>query len=297
MKNVSTKIRYVIFGLVLILGVPAIFFSLYIADIRPPEIEENGISKEMERKGNKLMLEMLEAHGIRNWQKIKTAEYTANSSWYGFFGSLGCPWPETDVDIHYKMEPNTFNIRVEFLNTESKGEVWGIQSWKSYIKEPGQELLFKENTGIKFGLSTSHYLTELPFRIAQAPIKSYAGERERNKKTYLLVYATWEKAAPHALHDQYVLWINKETKLLELAQYTIREGGKFASAWVIYEDYQAIEGVMMPTAFHNKLTLDKEDYLHRHVYKKIRFNSFDITELRPNDVLPPIGDNKYHSDP
>lgn len=292
MKGISRKIRYITFGLVLIFGVLAGFFAFYIADIRPPEIEENGISKEMERKGNKLVLEMLEAHGVRNWQKIKTAEYIANSSWHGFFGRLGCPWPEMEVDLHYKMEPNTFNIRAEFLNTESKGEVWGVQSWKSYTKKTGQEVLFEENTGIKFGLSTSHYLTELPFRIARAPIKSFVGERERNKKKYFLVYATWEKAEPHAQHDQYVLWINKDTKLLELAQYTVREGGKFASAWAIYEDYQAIDGVMMPTAFHNKLSLDKEGYMHRQVYRKIKFNSFDIAELRPNDVLPPVGDRK-----
>jgi hypothetical protein len=87
---------------------------------------------------------------------------------------------------------------------------------------------------VSFYLPAIQYFAELPFRILVAPIVTYMGQdalRSCDK-----VFATWERPEPHGEHDQYILWINRETQLIELAQYTVRDQFKFIKATILYED-------------------------------------------------------------
>jgi hypothetical protein len=96
-----------------------------------------------------------------------------------------------------------------------------------------------------------HYFIELPYRLRQAPILRYYGQREWKNVTYDLVFASWGEEAAHAEHDQYILYINPATKLVDYSIYTIRDNTspftrqKYGS--IAFQEYKNIDGFQLPT--------------------------------------------------
>jgi len=137
-------------------------------------------------------------------------------------------------------------------------------------------------------------------RLKNAPIISYAGEKEMRGKKYDLVFCTWNTSEPHQEADQYIAWINKETGLMDFTQYTIREnylkvpGGKSLCGGVEFSDFKNIEGVLIAheqTVYTAKLKKKKKN-LHQLIISDFKFDGFDVEELRLDKELEKGGNFK-----
>ena len=256
------------------------------ADIRTPLIKQEGITT---ANGDQLA-------------NHQTYSLKGRDVWKGLFGKLGKPWPQTDSELALRYAIGTFDSEVSFLNGDREGVQAGLQSWNYYEKAPGAAAVFMEyDERIAFGLSAYQYFFELLDRLKKAPIISYAGEKEFLGQIYDQVFVSWETPKPHQQHDQYVLWINQESGLLDFAVYTLREtylklpGAKAFYGSIQFADWRSVDGILIPhrqIVYLNEPKKKANKHLHQLEVREFAFDDFPLEDLYPNPKLEKIGDDK-----
>lgn len=197
------------------LGIFMFMSSCKMADIRTPEVKEQLDAE----KGKSILMEMAAAHHVDKWSEIDTYSLKLTDQFFGLLGKFSSPFPKNigTLDIHFI--PKTFTSQATFTEGKWEGRIWGIQSWKTYTEKELalQQFQTKNNKQIEFWLPTYQYFVELPLRILEADVISYAGERSRNGEMYDLVFASWKSDQPQKDIDQYLLWIERDSKRLGLS--------------------------------------------------------------------------------
>ncbi len=287
---------------ILILFITPFLFEGCLSDIRTPLIKEQGVQKNSENKGRKILEEAWVSQGGPNLQNYETYYVKGHDSWKGFLGKIGKPWPNSELNLEFKFEIESFNSSITFLDGSREGEKAGIQSWHYYESNKGELPKAKKlNKRIRFGLSAYQYFFEMVDRLKEAPIVLYAGEAEFDGKDYDLVFVTWHKPEPHRKHDQYLLYINKETRLLDLALYTLREnylkapGGQLLYGSIEFKNYKSVEGILAPfhqTIYLNAPNANKTNIAHEFTLDSFKFDSFERSELLPLQGIKETGNSK-----
>ncbi len=261
------------------------------ADLRNRQLKELGVQPTQEQEGATLMQTMLEKHGQAAWKSHQTVEMILRDDWRGLLSSLaGRPWDNELLNFTYEL--GTFNGRVEVLDGDTKGEIYGLHSWQGYEIEPGEPLELEDGSRTNFIIPAIIYLAELPFRLADAPILLHMADTLYEGKSYNLVFATWDRIEPHGENDQYILWINKETGLVDIAQYTIRDQFNFVDAAILYEDYRMIDGVMVPYTMIINAAPDDDKPFHTITMQKVTFDAIRPDSLHIFDSVKEFGDAK-----
>lgn len=263
-----------------------------------------------ERRGRELLDGLAERHGLTAWKRHVTMEVLGRDSWPG-----GGPWwPDATQRFRTQALLGTFTSRAELLDGPARDEVWGIQAWAPYKKKAGGTVptfLSQTDRAITFYLPTLQYFNELPFRLRSAPVVRDAGDSRHRGRRYQRVLVTWGTPEPRPDHDQYVLWIDRETGLLSMVRYTLRDG----LAWMPpgqarlfrsvmlgtmhYEDYRDVDGVMVP--FVQTVVLPppeltryplREHYFHRIEVEEAHFDTVPREALLPDPPRGEPGDRK-----
>ena len=232
------------------------------ADLRPALIKKEGITKANTVKGKSILEEAWKKQGFDNLSDFESYSFHAEDTWKGMMGKIGKPWPEAKSNMLFKFEKGTFDGQVKYLDGKKANTTAGLQSWNYYEYERGEQVQkLKMNKRTRFGLSAYQYFFEMLDRLKNAPIISFAGVDKFNGAEYDIIFVSWHKSEPHMQNDQYKLLINKETKLLDYAIYTLREnylkmpGGRAFYGSVKYDDYKEIDGFLVPhtqSVFLNK---------------------------------------------
>ncbi len=188
--------------------VPAIASCSW-SDLRTKEILVLESHEDAEREGRSLLESAIASSGGRDrWSSFSLAEMTLEDQWQGFLGWLFRPWPGNPTELRMRYWLGMAAAEGEFLSEPRRGSVWGVDD-KGFWSQapPDKERHYSTRKSARFILRAYQYFFELPIQISNADIVLHAGERERGKKTYDLVFATWQREEPHAEHDQYLLWI------------------------------------------------------------------------------------------
>jgi len=271
-------------NLLLLLGT-AMLLSGCLADIRTVDLKNEEFTKANREKGRNLLQAMAEAHGVQAYQQHKSVSAVLRDEWSNGVAKLfAMPWHANNELVQLDYWINTYDSSLQFKEGKAKGTIWGIQNWATYTRQSKTATpVFKKNKAVKFWLPTIQYFIAMPFAIQEATVVSYAGEATVNDKKYDLVAASWETLAPQKNIDQYLLWINRETKLLDYAQYTVRDMFSFITGTMTYEDYRAVDGVWL--AFKQTAGGEpgsNEKFMHRYVLETLTFDAItDSTVLYP----------------
>lgn len=279
-----------------------LFQSCGIYDLRTSEIKRNGIQSANIEKGKMLLEKAWKAQGMDKIHHFKTYSFHGKDTWRGMLGNMGKIWKDKKTELDFKYRINTFDAQVHFLDGKDKGTASGLQNWNYYDIVNGKPIFSekdsKKNLRKVFGIAAYQYFTEMVDRLKNAPIISYAGEKEFRGKKYDLVFCTWHKAEPHLEHDQYIAWINKETGLMEFTQYTIREsylkppGYKKIGGAVEFTDFRNVEGILIPhqqIVYAIKLRENPKNNLHELLISDFAFDKFKETVLQVDKKIP-LGD-------
>ena len=267
--------------------------SCKIADLSQPSTLAIDAS---EAKATSLLDATIEAQGFAVMAEENVYSFRATDDWRGLLGKMVKLWPDNSTTFEFKHNFNTFDGTGLFLNGQREGDKIGVQSWHYYEESPMGSSPQVIDTGdklnpLEFGMVIYHYFIELPYRLRQAPIRRYYGQRTWKGVTYDLVFATWGEEAAHPEHDQYLLYINPETKLVDYSVYTLRDNTspftrhKYGS--IAYQGYQNIDGFMAPTKLPvllddgvvRKKSLDR--YFHQLTVHEFSFGGFPEEELYP----------------
>lgn len=250
-----------------------LFGGCGLADIRPATLIESGISADATRQGKELLGLATKAHGgLERWQAHKTAEVVFSDEWPGLIPrTFFMPWSgsKSSMRIHLLLGKDV--SRLEFLEGDKRGEVWGLQNWATYRIAPGAQVEFEADDTVKFWLPTVGYFFELPFRIGEADIIAFIGEHSFGGEKYDLVFASWKQAEPQKAIDQYVVWVNRKSRLVDYIQYTIRDMMASATGYMHYSDYRNVQGIMVPFQMTAASEPGAAEFLHKMVLTDVKF--------------------------
>ena len=292
--NTITKLCTVLF-------LAVILHSCKTVDLRTDYVKEQ-TAQNAEEKGRQLLADAAKKMGYDKLANTKVYETTANFKWKGL-------WPlmpmnslpgNLNKDIKFKFATNSFDGQVEYLKGRKEGLVQGLQSWEGYkIKRNNGELRRHEHDRYIWGLATYHYLVEAPLTMKDAEIVKYAGDKELNGQQYETVYVTWGSEAPNKQYDRFLVYVNKDTGFIDLAELTI---GDFylpmpkgmQHATVQWDREKASNGTYLPSNTYVQLgkPKDKSKYVYKYTSKDYKFDTFEKSELYPIEGLKDFGTSK-----
>ena len=197
--------------------------------------------------GQRFLSKSIEQYGgLERWQQLRHSTLVIEDNWPTFiWRAAGYPWKEKSVDIEFNIAHGSDNSRLKVLSGKEKGKEFGIQQWCTYqINREGA--IFKNNKQAKFHLPTMQYFFEFPFRIGEANVLHYVEDKTVEGKSYHVLLASWGTDEPQKEVDQYLVYINKETWLIDFLEFTVRDMGKFVFGTVKMEDLIEDKGLKFP---------------------------------------------------
>lgn len=281
-----------------------LFLQSCMSDLRTKTVKKEHTEQNIV-KGKQLLDEAWKAQGLDKLANHKVYEITGTDTWRGMMGKMGKLWYDNTSKLKLQYVVGTFDSKVNFLDGKAKNTSNGLQSWEYYTTDQQGNLNFpeKQNDRVVFGLAAFQYFTEMTDRLRKAPLITYAGQTTIDGTIYDQVFVTWEKYKAHKEHDQYIVLINTNTKMVDMVKYTIREnymkmpGGLMMWGTMHFSDYRDVQGVKIPfkqTVFAFGPKKEKKN-IHQLVIEKFEFDSFNEAELYPNTKVKALGDQKLEN--
>ena len=150
----------------------------------------------------------------------------------------------------------------------------GVQAWSTYEAREGEAPRFHEvddqDDDAQFMVPAVVYLLELPFRILEAPVVAYLGTEELYGREVDRVFASWSEE-PNRRNDQFILWIDRETKLLTMAEYTVRDQLRFARGTSTFTRYMRTGGLVVPGRMAVNVR-PRENHEHTYTHRMVLWN-------------------------
>ncbi len=263
------------------------------ADLRPASLTHDVVDQMVINRGEALLREVALAHGLAAWEQFETQEVVLTDTWQ----APGW-WPADQQTISFKSILGTFTARADLIDGPEAGGQLGIQAWQAYERDQAGELILlpadEEMSVQNFYIPSLQYFHELPFRMLKAENIAYVGEQEYRGTMYNLIFVTWGGFELNEEHDQYILWIDQTTSLINMCHYTVRQAGGLFTGTIHFEDYRDIQGVQFP--FEQTVVLPpppntlyplSKYFLHRSEFSAVSFDSFPVSELIVDETLVP----------
>lgn len=271
-------------------------------DLRPDELVSGNVQGSI-HKGRALLNESKKAMGYDKLASTEVYESTTTYKWKPFWLMMPMnAFPGSNKkEVQLRFATNSFDGQIEYLEGRKKGKIVGLQSWEGYKKEIDNRDYLKrhEHDRYLWGLATFHYLTEAPMHLPDAEIVKYAGTREFNNVNYDLVYVTWGTEEPNKQYDRFLVYINPETKFIDLIEATISDyflpmPKGMQHATVQYERKKTSIGAYLPSksTIQLKSPKKKERFVYLYEMDNYKFDSFDKDILYPIEGLLEYGLNK-----
>ncbi len=279
--------------------VAALIPTCTLKDLRSAAFKTEGISSIRIAKGNLILAECLKAQGLDSFARHATYEIEARDRWSKMLGINPGPWPgENGPWMRFRYATGTFDSDATWLEGSLQRQRYGIQSWQVYRAKGDGAVEKIKNKKMAFALPTMQYFMELPARLATAPIIAFLEERTFNGQMYDVLFCTWGSPEPDSRYDQYLLYINRASKLCEMTTYTIRDNYLPAPrsfyGTAKYWDFRDVNGAKVPFRMDVQAgdpSLE-EKYVHRFEIRTFRFDAFASEVLYPIPGLQRMGDTK-----
>ena len=281
-----------IFAVVVLIGGTA-FNYLYLADLRRDSLAQD--TPAAREAGARRLDTLAAAHGLDAWLGYQVMDVTFEDVWYGdMMKRFMMHWKESPQALRGRFIRGGWTGDLELLSGPDKGKRWGIQSWKTWTAEPGEEPVFEQDDTVEFVVPTTQYFLELPLRMRSATVALDSGQDVWEGKTHDLIFASWGTAEPVLEVDQYVLWIDPETGLLARVDFTVRDQGGGATGSARYRHYVDVGGVQVAKeiAIFGLLPAGAEMPVHTFVTEKVEWDTVSPDDLRPDPSLANEGESK-----
>ena len=237
------------------------------ADLRNARLKA-GINEADAARGRELIAAMEAASGgYDTWAGFRTGSFIQTADWY----ENVTDWTVNPQRFAMRCELGGPDGRLTLLNGPREGAVWEISGQEARLVDGTSE---PSDAGMALHKQTyKSYWFQFPFKIREADIVAYAGQRTIEGTLYDIVYATWHSAAPNSKYDQFVLYLHPDTQLPEWLEFTIREIHPMASGISRFTEYTEVQGLQLPKSqYITQGTLSHPmAKLHENHYEDIRF--------------------------
>lgn len=233
----------ILIGVITLIGFVVIKTPLLISDIRPDELKGD---YSLTHSGKSYLEKTQIAHGMGQWLNLDSIVFKVDHNIQNGLAKFMLA-PDDGSVHHYSLISLPVKRKSSFFRSMSQKDQYIIAcDEQGVFKEIGQSQEYG-NSSFNFFYYGIRHLIEFPFEMGSADILEHIGEKELKGNSYDLIFATWEKLEPNMEYDQYIIWINKKTGLIDRFDATGRGIMPFAKASVNFE-YESLQGgVILPT--------------------------------------------------
>lgn len=224
-----------------LLGVGGVYAYMHgLGDLRTEHARVHGASAEAQARGRELLAESLEAlGGVARWHEVREepVEIVFRHDWYhALLRRFFMPIEFSGQELALRLRPGHLDTRLTFRDGDGAGRAWELVDGDTSTVDDD----------VAFHLLGYRFFFFMPFLLSEAELITDAGTGELHGETYDLVYVTWGQWEPQREYDQYLVWIDRETRLVDYVQSTVRE--KFARSIVslALSDHRDALGLRMP---------------------------------------------------
>ncbi|MEL6181058.1 MAG: hypothetical protein AAFS10_19025 [Myxococcota bacterium] len=245
------------------------------ADIRPNDLQGQ-ITTQQRQRGSDAFAAMLKAHGgLDTWRQFDKVETRFRDEWTNSLFFQFTPYDDNNAQASLEAWLHHFPYsRIAFLEGDGKGEVW-IAKGQEVQRLKGGHLQVQSaasDTFFTVFVQNPEMMVGVPFRLASADQVAYAGERTWRGQTYETVLLSWGTFEPQESVDQWLLYINRNTGLLELTEFTVRMSGQSQVGTYHYRDFKEVAGMMLPHRMDAYLSKDDDGPVHIYRFDHLHFS-------------------------
>ena len=279
------KIALGLFGIIGFGGIGMYLYLQVPADLRTEYVKNEGESTVAQQKGRTLLEQNLkELDPMSQWQEIRKQDIqvTLQHFWYHeMLRKFVAPVEESGQKVSFLLKPSDDkNLQLTFLDGQRKGTSWGIQDYKTYKIDKNGTTTWKSDWTTEFNLPSYRFFLFLPFLLSEAELITYAGTKELRGNIYDLVYVTWAKWTPHKNADQYLIWINRETMMIDYVQGTVRAIVGRSITALSLTNYRKVLGMKIPFSIEAIADINiLDEVMHQMKLTKVEKVEDDKSEL------------------
>lgn len=209
--------------------------------------------------------------GKHKWGLYRTARFVQTADWYGRLKISH--WDTMPQRFEMTSYLQGDNASLVLLNGPNKGEFWGIEGGKTYTWGVDSSKVFAENDRHAQKLLFKNYWFQFPFRIWEAEIIAYSGTEAVNGKQYETVFATWGSEEANRQFDQYILYLDPESKLCEYLYFTVRDAAKPIHLTAKFSDFRDVGDIKLPFLQEVRYGSPSENGMrfHENRYEEVEF--------------------------
>ncbi len=256
-----------------------------LADLRPEMMQASSPDSAAIERGRTLLQRMYDAHGgLERWEQFNFVHAKASDEWFNsLFWALASPYEENPEHVFVASYTQQFpHARLEFPGGDNAGHTWVVKGNRLTTKEPSapSEAEALRAAALKATFIRNFLLwPNVPFQLATADHAIYVGEGKWDGKNFDRVLISWGSLEPNTETDQWELWINKDTQLLERVRFTIRMFDESAVAGYNLKEFKTIQGLTIATVYEGLADPDDEDPLHTYTFSDIEFSRRQDADL------------------
>ena len=212
-------------------------------------------------EGGQLVLKSIEAHGgLETWFNTRTSSYT---------------WEYANVDMDFRFKSHmvvdnltrqAYHDLLELGTHEEPQAVSGQFAWDGQEAWISPDSLTQPNP--RFWATTGYYFESIPFILADPGINYHkVSDEELDGVMYDRVDVSYNTGVGDSPGDVYMLYVNKETGLVDAIRYTVTYGQTKEEAMqeespretlFYYKDYVTVDGLTVATYFNGHHFKDGE---------------------------------------
>ena len=269
------------------------------ADLRTRSIKDGAQTEAQITTARQRLESAIAAQGFNTTDRFRTYEVTATDHWRGMLGNMGRVWNWKEDEMKLRYTLGDFDGQVEVTAGPKKGFKAGVQSFDYYEYTDGRyDTDVKDDKRLIFAINAFHYFFELGPRMLNAPVIRDYPDDELAGEPMHRVFVSWGTDKTRD-YDQYVVWIGKQSGLIEAVTHTVRDnylpGAQPMYTTTEFDDFRDVDGVKIP--FKQTVTLFGPDakekgYVHRLTVTDFQWDAFAPEAIRPNATLEVMGDEK-----
>ena len=200
--------------------------------------------------GGRMVLRAIDAHGgLEAWFNAPTSSY----SWE--YSNAGSNIRFKTYLVANNQTREVYHELLELGTPDDPKPVQGRFAWDGEDAWISPDTLKQPNP--RFWATTGYYFESIPFILADPGIDyEVMPDESLEDKSYDMVKITYKDGIGDSSGDQYILYINKETSMVDAIRYTVtfgrgrpEAGAPVRETLFYYEDYTEVDGLTVPTRF------------------------------------------------
>ena len=258
-------------SLILFVGIIS-FMGCSVADLSSPSlIENNRAVSSLETFGRQILGQTNKKMNPQGqWNQFNRWEVRTTDEWYAPFIRAFTPIQQDKQKVQFNFYLKSNEVTLQYLEGREAGNIWGLQDKNIYMIRKGKRIHPTSFTTKLYLRTVKNYFL-WPFTLRETAFVAYVQEVLSRQNSYYKVYVSSGGIRTSRENDQYVVWVNKDTQLIDFIEFTLRGLWSSYRGVVEYHDYRPVQGMLVPFEVRLGDRIGDKSYTHRFVVEKVNF--------------------------